>query len=117
MKRLICELIAQSPACYISTDNPAWRQASILADEARTTDRLLSILMLQYNSVVEPQASMYARISRIHEKSLARSRRRSIAESVALYRMMGRTPDQVPTDHAFHAEIVAALQGQEEVMV
>lgn len=114
MKRLLCELIAQAPACYVSPENKEWRRTSILSEEASTTEHLLWVLMHQYNSAVEPQASMYRRVSRIHDKAIQRRRRRSVAGSIAMYRAMKKTADQVSTEHIFYAEIVAALQ--EEVL-
>lgn len=115
MKKILCNLIASAPAPHISADpQSVYYRAAMLDHEADTTEYLLMVLMRQYNSAVEPQARLYERISRIHDKASARSRRRSIAQSIEIYRTIRRRADQVPTDHVFYHEIVDALLGDEE---
>lgn len=112
MKTLLCRLIAQAPECHISHDHrEEWYHATKLAQQAATAEDLLWILMHQYNSAVEPQASMYRRVERIHETALRRKRRRSVAESIAMYRSMRRAPTP---DHVFYKEITEALNADME---
>lgn len=111
MKQLICKLIAEAPECHISVDpQSAWYQTQQLYQQAENTEELLRVLMYQYNSAVYPQSEMYKRIDRLHAKALKRKQRRAIASSIAMYRAMGKSANEVSIDHVYHTEIVAALQ-------
>jgi len=107
MKSTICKLIMQAPKVYVSSNSNEMINAEHLVKEAMYLNDLLRVLMYHYNSAVEPQATMYRRISRLQDRASQRHRRRMIKENVVHHSVTGWTP--LP-DHIWYSEIMEGIR-------
>lgn len=110
MKSTICKLIMQAPKVYVSSTDPRIIRSEMLIREAWYLRDLLQVLMYHYNSAVEPQATMYERISRIQDKAIRRHHRRNIAGSVLFYYTTDSTPN---TNHVYYGKIMEGIKKHE----